>query len=92
MTDLYYETINIPFESHNGTLTLTYAVGRDATFDDMVLDTYVDGLKVSHSVKGVDEIMKGLIGIAPLAPACAAMIETMTSRWPGLRSYLPKEK
>jgi len=90
-SNTYYETMTSPFESHNGDLTLTYAVGLNATFDDMVLDTYADGVKVGEPCKGVAAIMENLIAVAPLAPAAQNMIESMTSRWPGLRCYLPKE-
>jgi hypothetical protein len=92
MTDKFYETITVPFESKEGDITLTYATGRDATFDDMALDFYVDGVKTTSPIKGVKAIMEHLVGIADLAPSAAKMLELMTGCWPGLRNYLPKEE
>lgn len=92
MTEKFYETITVPFESHDGDITLTYATGQDATFDDMTLDVYRDGVKVEVAEKGCKAIMTSLVDIAPLAPAAAKMLDLMTGRWPGLRNYLPKEE
>lgn len=89
MTDKFYETMTVPFNSGLGDLTLTYATGRDATFDDTTLDTHAQGVKVGYSVKGIAPIMAHLVDIAPMAPAAEKLIKLMTSRWPGLRNYLP---
>lgn len=86
-----YQTITSKFESHNGCLNLVFCVDPDATFDDMMLTTYADGVLIGKPLHGVEAIMTNLVAIAPLAPAAANMVNSMVSRWPGLRTYLPKE-
>lgn len=92
MTEKFYETITVPFESHDGGIELTYATGRDATFDDMTLDFYDGYVKATSPIKGVKAIMEYLVGVADLSPSSVKMLDLMTGRWPGLRNYLPKEE